>query len=83
MSANLDRIALALFDKLVDYRWPPPNPDQVIGLIYAHLEEAARERPTLTRSEPGPIDIDRLVRRVETLEAQVASLQVAAPRGIP
>jgi hypothetical protein len=36
----LDRITASLADKLASMRSPAPMPDQIRGLIYAHLEEA-------------------------------------------
>ncbi len=42
---ELEAMAAELFDKLASFRWPPPNPAQVRGLIYSYLETARRSTP--------------------------------------
>lgn len=42
---ELETLAAELFDKLSSFRWPPPQPEQVRGLIYGYLFRATQSKP--------------------------------------
>lgn len=63
VSASLDVMAAELLAKLSAFRWPPPQPDQVRGLLYGYLEQARQ------RSEAASPDRDEEIRQLKIVHS--------------